>query len=173
MKSFRRSRRAKQPNSRSVMCFRLNQIQVMICLAGRDSNRPRFVNYKVRAQIDRQSLGDEGLLADQLLEDSTALYAARVKDGISVLLVDGDPSASSERSETHYLRSLDVEGTGLETEVVTVSELETVSLSEYEIIFLCNVDEASPDRVKTIEQWVKDGGALVFMPGQPRSCFDF
>ena len=50
-------------------------------------------------------------------------------------------------------------------EVVTAIELETVSLSDYEVIFLCNIDEASTDRVKSLEQWVSDGGALVFMPG--------
>lgn len=124
-----------------------------------------FTSYKVRAEIDRQSLGEEGLSADQLLDDSSALFAARVLDGISVLLVDGDPSASSERSETHYLNSLSVAGTGLSMNVITVSELETVSLSDYQAIFLCNVDEASPDRVKSLESWVRDGGALVFMPG--------
>ena len=124
-----------------------------------------FRNYRIRAEIDRQSLGETGLANDQLLEDSSALFAARVIEGISVLLVDGDPSASSERSETHYLHSLDVIGTGLNMETATVSELETVSLSKYQVIFLCNVDEASPDRIKSLEQWVDDGGALVLMPG--------
>ena len=126
--------------------------------------KQRFQNYRIRAEIDRQSLGD-GLANDQLLEDSTSLFASRVFNGTSILLVDGDPSAASERSETHYLRSLDVLGTGLDVETATVSELETVSLSQFQIIFLCNVDEASPDRIKSLEQWVDDGGALVFMPG--------
>ncbi len=127
--------------------------------------KSRVRSYRVRAEIDRQSLGDTGLASDQLLEDSSSVFASRVMDGISVLLVDGDPSAASERSETHYLRSLDVVGTGLIAEIATVSELETVSLSEYQVIFLCNVDEASPDRIKSIEQWVDEGGALVLMPG--------
>ncbi len=127
--------------------------------------KPRFTNYRVKAEIDRQSLGEQGLVFDQLLEDSVSFFASRVKDGISVLLVDGDPSASSERSETHYLRSLQVAGTGMNMKVVTASELETESLSDFEVIFLCNVDEASRDRVKSLEQWVGDGGALVFMPG--------
>ncbi len=135
-------------------------------LLGEESeNKPRFQNYRIRAEIDRQSLGESGLAKDQLLEDSTSLFASHVFDGTSVLLVDGDPSAASERSETHYLRSLDVLGTGLDVETATVSELETVSLSQFQVIFLCNVDEASPDRIKSLEQWVEDGGALVFMPG--------
>jgi hypothetical protein len=134
-------------------------------LSGDEKTKPRFANYRVKAEIDRQSLGDEGLALDQLMEDSVAHYASRVKDGISVLLVDGDPSSASERSETHYLRSLEVAGTGMNMKVVGVGDLETESLSDFEVIFLCNVDEASTDRVNSIEQWVKDGGALVFMPG--------
>ena len=127
--------------------------------------KAQFANYRVRAEIDRASLGDDGLAADQLLDDSIGLYASRVVDGISVLLVDGDPSASSERSETHYLNSLEVPGTGLDMEVVTASELETVSLSDFQVIFLCNVDEASQARVESLQTWVDDGGSLVFMPG--------
>ena len=53
-----------------------------------------------------------------------------------MLLVDGDPSAISERSETHYLQSLNVPGTGLAMTDVTVSELETVSLADYQICLL-------------------------------------
>lgn len=124
-----------------------------------------FENYRVTAEINRQSLGESGLASDQLLPDSQAVFASRVIDGISVLLVDGDPSASRERSETHYLRSLDVLGTGLDVDVETVTGLETASLSRYQIIFLCNVDEATADRIKSLEQWVSDGGALVLMPG--------
>ena len=125
----------------------------------------KFENYRVKAAIDRQSFSREELLADQLIEDSQAIFAARVLNGIPILLVDGDPSAVSERSETHYLQSLDVLGTGLNMNVVTASNLESVSLSEYEVIFLCNVDEASPDRIAALKQWTEDGGALVFMPG--------
>ncbi|MEL7497460.1 MAG: BatA domain-containing protein [Planctomycetota bacterium] len=133
---------------------------------GDSSSREMAIgNYRVRAEIDRQSLGDNGIQNDQLLDDSAAFYASRVADGVRVLLVDGDPSAISERSETHYLKSLDVTGTGLDATVATVTELETVSLSDFQVIFLCNVDEASADRVRSLEQWVRDGGAIVFMPG--------
>ena len=142
-----------------------SKVQQSDSLLNEEVVRTGFKSYKVKAEIDRQSLGEEGLAADQLIEDSSGLFASRVIDGISVLLVDGDSSASSERSETHYLNSLSVAGTGLINNVVTISELETVSLSDYQVIFLCNVDEASPDRVKSLESWVEDGGALVLMPG--------
>ncbi len=122
-------------------------------------------DWRVMAQIDRQSLSGDGLQMDQLSADSARLLAASVIDGIPVLLVDGDPSATSERSETHYLRALEVLGTGLKMNTATVSDLETASLSDYEVIFLCNVDEVSVDRTAALRQWVASGGALVLMPG--------
>jgi hypothetical protein len=122
-------------------------------------------DYRIRVEIDRQSLGDEQLQYDQLPHDNLRRLAARVLDFVPVLLVDGDPSPISERSETYFLRYLDVFGTGLRNDVITVTELETISLANYRVMFLCNLDQVSADRIKTIEQWVREGGALVLMPG--------
>jgi len=129
-----------------------------------DTQKLTSQGFRVRAEIDRQSLGNE-LDQDQLIEDSSRFYAARVADGIPILLVDGDPSAIAQRSETYFLRSLGFPAMGFLMDTVTASELETVSLANYSVIFLCNVDEASPDRIKAIQQWVTDGGSLVIMPG--------
>ena len=130
-----------------------------------EGKKSLLTNYRVLAQIDRVSLGQDGLDADQLVQDSESLYAARVADGIPVLLVDGAPSPVSERSDTHYLRSLEVPGAGLNITTITPTDLETVSLSDYRVIFLCNMDETSPARVRSLERWVNNGGAVVFMPG--------
>jgi hypothetical protein len=133
-------------------------------LASADSPTPRH-DHRVKVEIDRQGLGQSQLQSDQLPQDNVRNLAARVMDSIPVLLVDGDPSSISERSETHYLKFLDVFGTGLKTDIVSANELETLSLANYRAIFLCNVDQISADRVKTLEQWVRDGGAMVFLPG--------
>ncbi len=130
-----------------------------------EQEKTNIRDYRITAQIDRQSLSGEGLKSDQLSEDSSRLLSASVIDGIPVMLVDGDPSATSERSETHYLRSLEVLGTGLTMTTATVSDLETASLSDFEVIFLCNVDEVSADRTVALKQWVAGGGSLVLMPG--------
>ncbi len=122
-------------------------------------------DYRIRVEIDRQSLGDDQMVLDQLPNDNVRRLAASVLDYVPVLLVDGDPSSISERSETYFLRYLDVFGTGLHNDVISATELETISLANYRILFLCNLDQVSSDRVKTIEQWVQEGGALVFMPG--------
>ena len=48
-----------------------------------------FENYRVTAAIDRESFSREELSADQLIDDSSAVFAARVLNGIPILLVDG------------------------------------------------------------------------------------
>jgi len=53
----------------------------------------------------------------------------------------------------------------LKVTTITPSDLETVSLSDYRVIFLCNMDEASMPRVRSLERWVDNGGGLVIMPG--------
>jgi Aerotolerance regulator N-terminal len=122
-------------------------------------------NHRVVASIDRTQLPAAVLQANLLAEDDTRGSAVRLLDGVPVLLVDGDPSPVPERSETHYLRNLDVLGTGLVTTVASPADLETISLAGYRVVFLCNVDEISADRANSLEQWVRDGGAVVFMPG--------
>jgi len=130
-----------------------------------DDVTKRIDSYRIRAEIDRSALSPETLVQDQLLEDSSALFAATVARKISVLLVDGDPSTARERSETHYLRSLAVPGTGLEMKVVTASEFETIPLSQFQVIYLCNIDEITGERVNQLTNWVDNGGGLVIMPG--------
>ena len=100
--------------------------------------------------------------------DSRRYYAAKVKQGVSVLLVDGDPSAIEDRSETYYLRRaiqpVDAVSGFLPT-VVSVSELSSTDFSRYQIIYLCNVDELSEGQLESLEQWVGEGGSLVLMLG--------
>ncbi|MEM7454605.1 MAG: BatA domain-containing protein [Planctomycetota bacterium] len=131
---------------------------------GVEDDLPDFKNYRITVEIDRSSLGEQ-LANDQLIDDSSMLFASRVLNGTPVLLVDGHSSGISERSETHYLKALGLAGTGLEMTVGSISDLETDSLSNYSVIFVCNVDSVTSERMKTIASWVEDGGALVIMPG--------
>ena len=126
----------------------------------RDELDASRLNYRMHAEIVR-----DGVNIDVLAADSSRVYAARVLRGIPILVVDGDPSPIPERSESYFLERVGVEGTGLLIDVVTATELTTVSLSKYKVIFLCNVDETSEDRILSLEQWTSEGGGLVFMPG--------
>ncbi len=102
---------------------------------------------------------------DVLPVDSGFDYISSALNGIPVLFVDGEPNLIPERGETYFLAATEVQGTGLLADTVTHTEFESTSLSKYKVIFLCNVGEISNDRVQALEQWVRDGGGLVLMPG--------
>ncbi len=106
---------------------------------------------------------------DRLLADSERYFAARVIPGIPTLVVDGDPSAVFGRSESIFLRrALAPPGdtsSGIAVEVVTDTELETVKLEKFQVIFLCNVYQLSESRIQAIEQWTEKGGGLILLPG--------
>jgi hypothetical protein len=106
---------------------------------------------------------------DRLSADSTAFFPARVVPGIPTLLVDGDPSAAYARSETFFLRRALAppgdEPSGFAVEVATETELETVPLEKYQVIFLCNLYRLSERRIEALEKWVQAGGGLVMTLG--------
>jgi hypothetical protein len=106
---------------------------------------------------------------DLLAADNTRNYAARVRAGIPTLIVDGDPSSEFGHAESFFLqRALAPPGaarSGITTEVVTDSEFAAAPLDAYQALYLCNVYQMDPQRVKSLEQWVEAGGGLVVFPG--------
>ena len=156
-----------KPGSKEVADF-LHQFTTTtnpLSMTDEESELSQLKNYRIVAEIDRQSLGEKELLADQLIEDSKRALASRVMSGVPILLVDGDPSLSAERSDTYYLNLLRIFGTGWKIDTITSTEFESVPLAKYRVIFLCNIDSASNERIRALEQWVADGGGLVVMPG--------
>jgi hypothetical protein len=125
---------------------------------------PRQV--KVELQTGQQALDD------RLLSDSIAYFPARLVQGIPALLVDGDPSADFGRAETFYLRRalapLGPVPSGVAADVATESELESLDLDKYQVIFLCNVyrlGDKTAENIEKLERWVESGGGLVILPG--------
>jgi hypothetical protein len=108
-------------------------------------------------------------VADRLALDSQSSFPARLMGGIPALLVDGDPSATFGRAETFFLRrGLAPRGefrSGVAVKVATETELDSISLDRYQVIFLCNVFRLSDERIAALEEWVRGGGSLILAPG--------
>ena len=106
---------------------------------------------------------------DGLADDNTRYFPARVTQGLRVLLIDGDPSSSYGESETFFMqKALSPRGrviSGLDLTVVDDSELETLPLSDYEVIYLSNVYRLAEGARQRLEDWVDAGGGLVMVLG--------
>lgn len=112
---------------------------------------------------------DVGRSGDLLKEDNVRYFPARVVRGIRVLLVDGDPSGNYGQSETFYLKNALAPGgpfpSGVEVTVVDDSDFDDTELSEFEVIVVANLYRVTEGRAEVLENWVRDGGGLVFLLG--------
>lgn len=107
--------------------------------------------------------------ADRLAADNVYFYPARLSRGIRTLLVDGDVTAEARRSETFFLQKAlappgDVSA-GIRPRVVSAAEFESLSLDEYQVVYLCNLDRISESRLESLEEWVDEGGGLALLLG--------
>ncbi len=107
--------------------------------------------------------------ADALRSDNSRLFAARVREGVQVLLVNGDPSSDRERSEIYFLEGALKPSKrvrlGFATEEVSENLFEGLDLSRFQVIFLCNVYRVSEERAAALDRWVKAGGGLIITLG--------
>ncbi len=91
--------------------------------------------------------GEIKLTGDRLAADDSLYFPLKVNDKVKVLIVDGDPTASLEDSESFYLshalRPGGLAGTPFLVRVVTESEMRRVDLQQFDILCLLNV--ARPD----------------------------
>jgi uncharacterized membrane protein len=106
---------------------------------------------------------------DAMPVDNSRLLAARVRDGIGVLLVDGDPSAEYGRTEVFYAdRALRPPGettSGNTVETVTESQFGGIDLARYQVIMIANVYQILDEQREALESWVRNGGGLIVFLG--------
>ena len=106
---------------------------------------------------------------DVLRRDNVRHYAASVRKGVPILLVDGEPSSQYGETETFYLeRALDPPGdttSGNDVRVVTENQFESLALDGYQVVVLANLYRITEGRRTSLEQWVRGGGGLVVFLG--------
>lgn len=110
------------------------------------------------------------LRSDALQLDNERSLVVDVRDAVPVLLVDGDPRPGKWDSETDFLaRALDPDGLGkelIQPEVIQQAALPVGALRKYGLIVLANVASIPDEHVVALEQYVKEGGAIVFAMGR-------
>jgi hypothetical protein len=118
------------------------------------------------------------LEGDRLAIDDVRAEAVRVPPPVRVLLVDGAPSAVIDEDEVGYLkavleppsddsrvaleRSAPFEATQIEPERLGMPDL---ALSEFDVIWLANVESVSKTTAERLERRVAEGAALIVSLG--------
>jgi hypothetical protein len=107
--------------------------------------------------------------SDVLEGDNIRRRVVDVRKTMRFLLVDGEPEHEDFRGETDFLAAALMPpgkvSSGIEVDPVSEHAFSGRELEAYDGVFLCNVYRLPADRVKRLEQFVKDGGGLVFFLG--------
>jgi hypothetical protein len=112
---------------------------------------------------------------DVLAADNTFLASIPVRDRIPVLLVDGAPGPTPDdiASETAYLQiALSPFAAGkvelsdlIEPHVVSADAFNARNLADSAAVVLANVRKLTPEQMRVLEDFVKNGGGLLIFPG--------
>lgn len=112
--------------------------------------------------------------SDVMPLDNTYFYAGQARQGVRVMVVDGDPASGMDRpyeAESYYIaRGLEQgdRATGVEMWVTDVDGFELLTedrIRDAQLIYLLNVYSLTPARMTLLSNWVENGGGLVIYLG--------
>ncbi len=106
---------------------------------------------------------------DGLPLDNRHYFSFQPEQKVRVLVIDGDPKAAGQQSETYYveraLNPFSVSLSDIEPTVSTLSELTRRNLLDFHVLMLCNVRELPYGYEQTLESFVSRGGSLIISLG--------
>lgn len=104
---------------------------------------------------------------DFLSKDDVRYFAVDVREGIRLLLLDGEPMPGSEDEIFFLQMALDPsrEGRRFKIDVKTPDTFPLDELQTYDAVFLCNCKDLSPEKVEKLKEFVKNGGGLFISLG--------
>jgi len=136
------------------------------------ADEDKAASAKIRAELE---LGGADAV-DELQEDNTRYFAARVAPGIRTLIVDGDRLPNPYESESFFLaRALAPPGdqlSGMAVDVVGESQFENLRLDDYQVIYLCNLYRIPDAGVDLPGELLSDDEPSDEEPGQDDSSDD-
>ncbi|MGB7291337.1 MAG: BatA domain-containing protein [Thermodesulfobacteriota bacterium] len=105
---------------------------------------------------------------DNLNVDDKRYYVLPREEGLRVLIVDGDPREIARLSETFYINgALETlsEVLSLNLQLKDNDSFLSEDLENYDLIFMANVGDITPNKSEEIKDFIKNGGTLIIFLG--------
>lgn len=121
------------------------------------------------AAPDLPGEGSASIPRDSLPIDDTRYFVLSEREGLNVLIVDGDPREDARLSETYYLaRAAETisEVTGARITVKDNDSFLDEELSGYGMVFLANVGDLTAASAKGLNDFAAGGGTVVIFTGE-------
>jgi hypothetical protein len=119
-------------------------------------------NVQVTARLER----------DALPMDDVRYAAARVRDQIRVLVVDGDPGRGANEGASYYImKALVPDPTKPAQATMRIKRIAYVELplhrpSDYDVVILANVSDVRTEQAQALHSFVRQGGGLMIFLGE-------
>lgn len=109
------------------------------------------------------------IAGDNLSIDNKRHFVLNALHKLDTLLIDGDPRTNIYESETFYLEKALNPGrehaSPIKPVICSIHEVNNITFSNFDIIFLCNVETLPSEKVLELEKFVKEGGSVIFTLG--------
>ncbi|GAB61793.1 MAG: VWA domain-containing protein [Candidatus Jettenia sp.] len=106
---------------------------------------------------------------DNLGIDNKRYFTMHATQKLDALLVDGDLRTNIYESETFYLEKALNPGrehiSSIRPTLCSVHEVNNFHFSDFNIIFLCNIETFPYEKIRELEKFVKEGGSVIFTLG--------
>ncbi len=106
--------------------------------------------------------------ADALAADNQNRLVVRAVKEVRVLVVDGDTEPADPRDHESFFLQLALSPVAdhyVQVDVKTPAELSQTSLDRYAAVILANVPRFSADHLAAMENYLRNGGGVIFYPG--------
>lgn len=134
---------------------------------GADASETKEFVFPVEKEKDH--MGWIEIPEDALNTDNKRYFTTHKSHKIDVLLIDGDPKTNIYESETFYLEKALNPGrehaSPMKPAICSVHEVNNITFSNFAIVFLCNVETLPFEKIRELETFAKEGGAVIFTLG--------
>jgi len=110
---------------------------------------------------------------DSLPTDNARYHVIEVRPKVPILLISGDPTARGATAATEYVGMAlapgwlvgETDEDHLSPTRIGPGQLRPADLAQYPTVFLINVPTLEAEQIAALEQYVRDGGGLMIIPG--------
>jgi hypothetical protein len=125
-------------------------------------------NYHKTQIPAREIISRVEIAADNLEVDNKRYFVLPREEGLRVLVVDGDPRETARLSESFYINgALETlsEILSLNLQLKDNDSFLSEDLENYDLIFMANVGDITPNKSEEIKKFIKNGGTLIIFLG--------
>src|SRR3989339_1680670 len=147
----------------------LDQAKVAQGFFNIDANASETKEFYFSVEKGKGHTGWVEISEDRLNTDNKRYFAINTSNKLDVLLIDGDPKTNIYESETFYLEKALNPGrehtSSIKPIICSIQEVNNFNFTDFNIVFLCNVETLPSEKIRELEKFVKEGCSVIFSLG--------